>query len=109
MNREEPNVLVALPRSPIGQAASRTFCMTINGEALRREMHRRGLTCRELARRAKVAPGTVSRAVNGGRLHPAKVRAIRIALNELEPLAGLDSLILPDSSVSWTDERGVAE
>jgi transcriptional regulator with XRE-family HTH domain len=105
MNTEELNVLVALPRSPIDRAAaSSSFCLTVNGEALRHEMHRRGLTCRDLARRAKVAPGTISRAVHGGRLHPAKLRAILEAIHASVPLPGLDVLVAHEDR---TGEAGV--
>jgi transcriptional regulator with XRE-family HTH domain len=69
----------------------------VNGEELRREMRRLGLTGAALARRAGVSTATVSHAINGRRLHPDKLGAIRAALNGMKPMPGLDRLVRPDT------------
>jgi transcriptional regulator with XRE-family HTH domain len=63
-------------------------------------MRQRGLTGAELARRAAVSAATISHAVNGRRIHPAKLRAILDAMHRAEPLPGLDLLILRDDGPS---------
>lgn len=73
---------------PVRRASSSS--VTVDAVDLRQEMERRGLTGSELARRARVSPATVSHALNGRRLHPAKRRAIYAALHGVEPIAGGD-------------------
>ncbi len=65
---------------------------------LRHQMRIRGLTAAEVARRAKqhghrVSEATISHAVNGYRIHPAKLRAIAAVLHEMEPLPGVEVLL----------------
>jgi hypothetical protein len=55
-----------------------------------------GLSTVDLANSAAVARGTVSHALNGRRIHPMKLRAIAKALDELEPIPGVDGLIDED-------------
>jgi hypothetical protein len=62
-------------------------------DELRRRMQVVGVTGGELARRAKLAKATVSRALKGGRIYPSTVRAIASVLSELEPIPGADGLI----------------
>lgn len=64
--------------------------MQVNPAALRQEMRLRGLTGAELARRAGVSPATISHALNGRRIHPAKRHAIHTVLQRVEPLLSLD-------------------
>jgi len=53
--------------------------MTI-GARLRRERKKRGWTVRELARRAAVSPGTVSKLEGGTRLSPSMELGKRLAM-----------------------------
>jgi excisionase family DNA binding protein len=59
-------------------------------------MEIRGVTGRELARQARVSEATISHAVNGRRIHPAKRRAIMAALYASEPLARANAVTLAD-------------
>jgi hypothetical protein len=100
MVSEIPNVVV--PLSSRGQRAQalthRPYGVEVDATELRREMQCRGLTGAELARRAKVSPATISHALNGRRIHPSKLRAIRAALNETEALpAGWNRLVRQDA------------
>lgn len=99
MKPETPNV-VPLPRQSSGtrRSASRPYGVEVDAEQLLREMRRLGITGAELARLAKVSPATVSHALNGRRLHPAKLRAIRAALNGMKPVPGWDSLLRKNES-----------
>jgi transcriptional regulator with XRE-family HTH domain len=70
-----------------------------NGAEMRRRMHRLGVSGVELARKAKVAEGTIAHALHGRRLQPSTFRAIAKALAdlaELEAIPGVDGLIDPD-------------
>jgi transcriptional regulator with XRE-family HTH domain len=91
---DTPNV-VPLPRRPTSNrhSASRPYGVEVDADELLREMRRLGITGAELARRAKVSPATVSHALNGRRIHPAKLRAILAALNEMKPMPGWDNLL----------------
>jgi len=62
----------------------------VDSDDLRHQMELRGLTGVELARLAGVSPSTVSHALSGRRLHPAKRRAIYVALLGVEPIIGED-------------------
>jgi hypothetical protein len=94
MNPETPNVVVPLPRpTKARRSPSRPYGVEVDADELLREMRRLGITGAELAREAKVSPATVSHALNGRRIHPAKLRAIRGALNRMKPIPGWDSLL----------------
>jgi excisionase family DNA binding protein len=67
-----------------------------DAEELRHEMEMRGVTGRELARRARVSEATVSHALNGRRIHPAKRHAIVAALYAIEPLARPNAVTLAE-------------
>ncbi len=56
-------------------------------------MQIRGLTGAELARLARVAPATVSQAVNDHRVHPRKLQAIVAALAEVAPIPEVVKLL----------------
>ena len=83
-----PRVVQLPTRSP-----ARRFSVAVNSAALRRQMRERGLTGAELARRARVSAATVSHALNGRRIHPAKFRAIAAELHKVEPVPGTDGLV----------------
>jgi hypothetical protein len=73
----------------------------VNAGELRHQMRVRGLTGAEVARRAKahghrVAEATISHALNGWRIHPAKLRAIAAVLQQVDPLPGVDGLVQAD-------------
>jgi hypothetical protein len=77
------------------------YSVAVNATELRHQMRLRGLTAAEVARRARarghrVAEATISHALNGWRIHPAKLRAIAVVLQEIEPLPGVDGLVLAD-------------
>ncbi|MGH7882272.1 MAG: helix-turn-helix domain-containing protein [Candidatus Dormibacteraceae bacterium] len=73
---------------------------------LRREMYLRGFSGSELARKAGVSQATVSHALNGRRILPAKLRALAAALIKVELIPGIDGFIAPDEEESATE--GVA-
>ncbi len=80
------------------RSASLSYSVLVNGAMLRHQMRIRGLTAAEVARRAKqhghrVSEATISHAVNGYRIHPAKLRAIAAVLHEMEPLPGVEVLL----------------
>jgi hypothetical protein len=82
----------------------------VNGVELRRQMQLRGLTAAEVARRAKargqkVAEATISHALNGWRIHPAKLQAIAAVLHEIDPLPGVDELLLAEPDRDHADGR----
>lgn len=74
------------------------FGVRVRAAELRHQMQQRGLTGAELARRARVAEATISHALNGRRIHPAKLRAIAGALLQLEPLPGAEALVEDEGS-----------
>jgi hypothetical protein len=76
---------------PMASAAS--FRVRVGTAELLRRMLALGLSGVELARRAKVAEGTISHALQGRPIQPATLRAIAAALNRLEPVPGVDGLI----------------
>ena len=65
-------------------------------------MRVRGQTGAELARRANVSPATISQALNGRRIYPAKFRKIAMELYKAEPMPGVEMLIQRDG----TDDGG---
>ncbi len=94
------------------------YGVLVNAATLRHQMRLRGLTAAEVARRARrrklsVSEATISHALNGHRIHPAKLRAIAAVLHDAEPLPGVDELVhselragtdeLQESSPSPTD------
>jgi transcriptional regulator with XRE-family HTH domain len=109
MKSDTPNV-VPLPRRPDRnrRSASRPYGVEVDADELLREMRRLGITGAELARRAKVSPATVSHALNGRRIHPAKLRAIRAALNEIKPVPGWDNLVRKQQSDRAAGDQGQA-
>lgn len=87
----------------MSDAASLAYSVLVDGPRLRHEMRVRGLTAAEVARRARlrgvpVAEATISHALNGRRIHPAKLRAIALVLHDVEPLPGVQALFQPDAS-----------
>lgn len=86
------------------------YSVAVDGVELRRQMQLRGLTAAEVARRAKarglkVAEATISHALNGWRIHPAKLQAIATVLHEIEPLPGVNALLLADADRDQADGR----
>jgi hypothetical protein len=68
----------------------------VNGAEMRRRMNRLGVSGVELARKARVAEGTVAHALQGRRLLPSTFRAIAKKLAELEEaesIPGAEALI----------------
>jgi predicted transcriptional regulator len=66
---------------------------------MRRRMHRLGVSGVELARKARVAEGTIAHALQGRPLQPSTFRAIAKALAELaekDAIPGVDGLIDQD-------------
>ena len=57
----------------------------------------------ELARRANVSRATISHALNGRRIHPAKFRKIASELHKAEPMPGIETLIRGDGTASVGD------
>jgi transcriptional regulator with XRE-family HTH domain len=109
MKPETPNVVPLRRQSPTARlSASRAYGVEVDAVELRREMRRLGITGAELARRAKVSPATVSHALNGRRIHPAKLRAIRAALNDMKPMPGWDNLLRKEQSHRVTSDLGEA-
>jgi transcriptional regulator with XRE-family HTH domain len=86
------------PGSQAGRSPALSYSVAVNGPDLRHQMRLRGLTAAELARRARarghrVAEATISHALNGRRIHPAKLRAIAAVLHDVEPLPGVEGLL----------------
>lgn len=86
----------------MNEAGSLAYSVLLDGPRLRQEMRVRGLTAAEVARRARarglpVAEATISHALNGRRIHPAKFRAIALVLHDVEPLPGVDALFQSDA------------
>ena len=79
--------------SVLARLRARPYGVAVSGKRLRREMHVRGLTGSALAKRAGVAPSTVSQALNDHRVHPSKLQAIVAALAEVEPNPELVKLL----------------
>jgi transcriptional regulator with XRE-family HTH domain len=91
--------------SVLARPRARPYGVAVQGDRLRREMHIRGLTGSALARRAGVAPSTVSQALNDHRVHPRKLQAIVQALAGVEPIPELVKL-LEDNSSAEEHDRG---
>jgi hypothetical protein len=75
-----------------------SYAVAVNSDELRYQMHLRGLTGAELARRARVSPATISHALNGRRIHPTKFRKIAVELQRADPMVGAEALIRRDAS-----------
>ena len=94
------------------QTLALSYSVAVDGPELRRQMRLRGLTGAELARRARtrghgVAEATISHALHGRRIHPAKLRAIASILHDVQPLPGVESLVLAEpASRPATPEAG---
>ncbi len=91
--RQRPAVV-----DPSGRSRSLPYSVAVNGAELRHQMRLRGLTAAEVARRARargtrVSEATISHALNGRRIHPAKLHAIAGVLHDVEPLPGVDRLV----------------
>jgi transcriptional regulator with XRE-family HTH domain len=67
--------------------------VSLDVDALRREMARRGLTGAELAAIAGVAPATISHALNAHRLDHDTIRKLGRALTVTPVVPGIDSII----------------
>jgi transcriptional regulator with XRE-family HTH domain len=65
----------------------------IDGLALRRELMRRGLEQRELAHRAGVSEGTLSRACRGRAIRASSFRCIALALAASPVVGGANELL----------------
>lgn len=74
-----------------------SYGVVANGREIRRRLNRVGGSTVDLADRAGVARGTVSRALNGRPIQRAKLRAIAAALNEWPLIPGVDALINLDA------------
>lgn len=91
------------------RSPSLAYSVLVNGAGLRHQMRLRGLTAAEVARRARqrgqrVSEATISHALNGHRIHPAKLRAIAAVLHEDDPLPGVDFLLQVERMTESTDE-----
>lgn len=84
-------------------ACGRPYSVAVNAAELRHQMRLRGLTGAALAKRAGVSTATVSHALNGRRIHPAKLRAIALELHKAEPMPGVDALIRRDRDADNKD------
>jgi hypothetical protein len=89
------------PEDDLPHSGSPPYSVAVNATELRHQMRLRGLTAAEVARRAKargqrVAEATISHALNGHRIHPAKLRAIAAVLQDIQPLPGVDALLRPE-------------
>jgi hypothetical protein len=90
------------------RSASLSYSVLVNGAMLRHQMRIRGLTAAEVARRARqrgqrVSEATISHAVNGYRIHPAKLRAIAAVLHEMDPLPGVEVLLQAETAAGSAD------
>ena len=97
------NSVVQLPNAMEATShgsASRRYSVAVKADELRQQMRLRGLTGAELARRAKVSATTVSHALNGRRIHPAKLHRIAIELHKAEPMPGAETLLVADDTDS---------
>jgi hypothetical protein len=95
------NSVVELPLTADAQVRrrpARLYSVAVNAAELRHQMRVRGLTGAELARRANVSPATISHALNGRRIHPAKFRKIAMELHKAEPMPGVEMLIQRDGT-----------
>jgi transcriptional regulator with XRE-family HTH domain len=100
------NSVVELPLTADAQGRprpTRLYSVAVNAAELRHQMRVRGLTGAELARRANVSPATISHALNGRRIHPAKFRKIATELHKAEPMPGVDALIQRESNAEAED------
>jgi DNA-binding Xre family transcriptional regulator len=82
-----------LPTNGPAAEAPTPFTVAVKAVQLRHQMHVRGMTGAELARRAGISAATVSHALNGRRIHPKKLMAMVMALLRVEPVPGLDALV----------------
>src|SRR5262249_48739471 len=73
----------------------RRYGVRAKGDVLRSMIHSRGLTGAGMAEKAGVSASTVSQAMAGQPIHPAKLRAIVAALAAIDPLPGMDVLVDP--------------
>jgi transcriptional regulator with XRE-family HTH domain len=96
---------VHMQHGTVVSGSSTPFGVAVNANALRRQMQLRGLTGTALARRARVSEATISHALNGRRIHPAKLRAIADALSQVQPLPGADALVESDSPADGRDRE----
>ncbi len=71
-------------------------------DRLRFEMARRGLSGSDLARRARLSPGTVSQAINGRPVAAGTLAKIASALIKAEPMPGLDEMLDVSDGVGAT-------
>lgn len=60
----------------------------LDADRLNRELARRGMTGRDLARRADVSEHLISRARHGARISPETLSRIDRVLSEVKPLPG---------------------
>jgi len=72
---------------------SRSLSTPVDAEVLARELVRRGLSKVELARRAGLAPQTLSAAFSGQALAAATISAIAKALAKAPIIEGVDALL----------------
>ena len=66
----------------------------VNGLRLRYEMNRRGWSASDLARAARLSPGTVSAALAGRPVAVVSLTLMAKALTEAPVIAGIDNLLL---------------
>jgi transcriptional regulator with XRE-family HTH domain len=67
--------------------------VTIDADALRRELARRGLTAADFARLSRVSPATLSHALCGRSLSVSTVRCFARALTSAPVLDGADAIL----------------
>jgi len=65
----------------------------VNGQRLEHELVRRGWTGQDLARAAKVSPGTLSAALRGRRISNRSLLRIAIALTERAVVPEIEMLL----------------
>ena len=94
-------------RHAAGEATSRDrgYGVRVQGSKLRRELDIRGVTGTEVARRAGVAPSTVSQALRDQRVHPRSLQKIAAALAAIAPLPDLVKLLDWDQPGATSDGR----
>jgi Helix-turn-helix domain len=95
-------------RAGTRRSASLSYSVLVDGAMLRHQMRIRGLTAAEVARRARqrgqcVSEATISHAVNGYRIHPAKLRAIAAVLHDMDPLPGVEVLLQVETASGPAD------
>ena len=67
----------------------------INGQRLKAEIARRGLTQAEFAARAGVVPNTITNVMNGKPVHQVVLHKMALALQNTPIVAQIDALIDP--------------